>query len=129
MDISDIIKSIPDEDRRKAFENCAKFFDLDKHVESMGTNENYDLIVKEQSFVKGRKLWLEITVDNQELSFYLYKWLYSKYDPTTQHMPFGCILSTIHFQPPKQDVMRDLVKSMMRELDMIDPATGELKKV
>ena len=65
------------------------FNDVDKHIEKMQDQEYRDAT---PNYKNGRKLYLEVIVEDGEMSNYLHKWLYKK-----DQRPFGCRLEVIHF--------------------------------
>lgn len=68
------------------------FSDVDKHIKKL-QDEYYKNHLA--NYTSGRKLYLEITVEDGEMSQYLHKWLYGK-----DQRPFGCKLECIHFNNP-----------------------------
>ena len=68
------------------------FNDVDKHIELM---QNEDYRDATPNYKNGRKLYLEVIVEDGEMSHYLHKWLYGK-----DQRPFGCKLEVIHFNNP-----------------------------
>jgi hypothetical protein len=52
------------------------------------------------AFNKGRKLWIEVTVEDSYISGVLYSWLFvkSKFDKKPLHA-LGCSVDSIHFSP------------------------------
>ena len=73
------------------------FDDIERHFELM--NEP-DYALASHKFEVGKKLYLEVEVQDSEMTMWLFKWLYGKGKDEKQHTPFGCKLETIHFNNP-----------------------------
>lgn len=73
------------------------FDDIERHFELI--NEP-DYALATQKFDIGKKLYLEVEVQDSEMTMWLFKWLYGKGKDKKQHTPFGCKLETIHFSNP-----------------------------
>lgn len=73
------------------------FDDIERHFELMNV-PGYELA--SQKFDIGKKLYLEVEVQDSEMTMWLFKWLYGKVKDKKQHTPFGCKLETIHFSNP-----------------------------
>jgi hypothetical protein len=74
------------------------FNDVDKHIELM---QNEDYRDATPNYKNGRKLYLEVIVEDGEMSYYLHKWLYGK-----DQRPFGCKLEVIHFNNPNNGELK-----------------------
>jgi len=84
------------------------FDDIDRHFECM---KNEDYVKASHKFEKGRKLWLEVEVEESEMTTWLFKWLYGKDKDGNNNIPFGCKLETIHFKIPTGDeIKRKLIE-------------------
>lgn len=68
------------------------FNDVDKHMEKLQDVEYKDHL---PIYTNARKLYLEVVVEDGEMTHYLHKWLYGK-----DQRPFGCKLECIHFNKP-----------------------------
>jgi hypothetical protein len=71
------------------------FSDIDKHFELMGNQDYREASTK---YKEGRKLYLEVTVEDGDMTHWLHKWLYGK-----NQTPFGCKLECIHFNNPSNE--------------------------
>lgn len=73
-------------------------------------DENYELL----KFENGRKLSLDIIVEEEQLTQYLFKWLYSVDDDGYSLLPFGCKLQSINFfhanSAEKNETKRKLIE-------------------
>lgn len=69
------------------------FDDIERHFELIN-EPNYALAT--QKFDIGKKLYLEVEVQDSEMTMWLFKWLYGKGKDGKQQTPFGCKLQAIH---------------------------------
>lgn len=84
------------------------FDDIDKHFECM-KNENYAKLI--HKFEKGRKLWLEVEVEEADMTSWLIKWIHGKDKEGNAIIPFGCKLDTIYLKMPANDeIKRKLIE-------------------
>ena len=88
--------------------SCKNFFsDIDEHFQLLEENEQYRKSI--HTFEKGRKLYLEVEVEDSKMSNWLFKWLLGGDENDKNWLPFGCRLETIHFDyPNKEDLKRKL---------------------
>ena len=85
------------------------FDDIDRHFECYNQSEDYRKAT--HKFERGRRLYLEIEVDDPEMTTWLFKWLYNKDGNGNRLIPFGCKLETIHFDnPTNEDLKRKLIE-------------------
>lgn len=85
------------------------FDDIDRHFECYNQSEDYRKAT--HTLEKGRKLFLEIEVDEPEMTTWLFKWLYNRDNEGNRLIPFGCRLETIHFDnPTNEDLKRKLIE-------------------
>ena len=78
------------------------FDDIERHFELIN---NEDYARASQKFEKGKKLYLEIEVEDTEMTNWLFKWLYGN-NEGKNHTPFGCKLQTIHFSNPSNSELK-----------------------
>lgn len=84
------------------------FNDIDRHIELM---QNEDYKDSTPNYKNGRKLYLEVTVEDGEMSQYLHKWLYGK-----DQRPFGCKLEVIHFNSPSNSELKQKLLEIVETL-------------
>lgn len=80
-----------------------KFFDISEQKRADIINENSSDYVKSKetvTFPKGKKLYLEVEVEDSSLTPWLFKWLYGKNEYGENYKIFGCTIKTIHFNTP-----------------------------
>lgn len=99
-------------DNKHAWSSKTFFNDIERHMELVANPENKDYHDSLQTFAVGKKLFLEVEVVDSQMSYWLYKWLYSTNVTTKEPKSvFGCELKTIHFeQPGKDDLKRKLIE-------------------
>ena len=98
----------------EAEKSCETFFNIKKHKLIYDSNPNYKSVIDEQSYAVGRKLYLEVTVVDGQMSTYLNRWLYGNTVPD-KHIPFGCELNTIHFNIPGSDDLKKKLLDFLNE--------------
>jgi len=82
-----------------------KFFDgIDKHFALAESSEDYRNAI--QTFPVGKKLYLEVSVEDSEMTDYLFRWMYGREDDGGNRTPFGCRLDVIHFGFPKNEELK-----------------------
>ena len=83
---------------------------VEEHIEKM-KNPDYVENVKELRFPVGKKLYLEVNVEDNEMTRFLFHWLYSTNDKKETPSIFGCKLDTIHFDIPyKEQIKEQLIE-------------------
>ena len=96
--------------------NSKSFFnDVDSHFERM-ENEDFKENNKKLTITNGRKIWLEVDVKDEMMTYALFKWLYGKNEQGNDNTPFGCKLQAIHFAVPSsadtKKKLQDLLDSL-----------------
>ena len=87
-----------------------KFFDdVDIHFKMYAENKDYR--DRTHHFEKGKKLYLEVEVVDQDMTFSLLKWLYGTDENKSKHIPFGLKLNVINFNnPTNEEIKRKLLE-------------------
>lgn len=102
---------------KKAIEDSINFFEGVSEAGVKESLENLSKINQEDLdnmsmiyFTRGKKLWLEVTVEDSYMSSLLFKWLHNQSRP---HL-MGCSLDSIHFSMPSEFTEEE--KRAIREL-------------
>lgn len=90
---------------KKAIEDSINFF---KELSEKSVNESLKNLSRLNHneldyasinfFSKGKKLWLEVTVEDSYMSHFLFKWIYDQDRPYLM----GCSIDSIHFSMPSE---------------------------
>lgn len=100
----------------KAITDSKTFFnDIDRHFEKM-EDEDFKENIKQLTISKGRKIWLEVDVEDDSLTHYLFRWLYSKDEHDKHLIPFGCRLQSIHFVAPATPEIKQKLTDLLNSL-------------
>ena len=73
------------------------FHDIERHFELIN-EPNHALAT--QKFDIGKKLYLEVEVQDSEMTMWVFRWLYAKGKHEKQNTPLACKLETIQFSNP-----------------------------
>lgn len=96
---------------KKSIKDSKELFNnIDRHFECFDESEDYRNAT--HKLEKGRKLYLEVEVEESEMTHWLFKWLYSSDENEKSLIPFGCKLNTIHFG----DMMEEQFKQKLIDL-------------
>jgi len=114
QNLEDVNLVINNSELTQAQRCCKDFFDIEKHIALFKEREHYREIIAEQSYDVGRKIWLELEVVDKEMSHFLFKWMYGKFEDI-YNIPFGCKLHVISWVPPGGEVLKNKLIEFLNE--------------
>lgn len=105
-----------DEKQKQSIEDSKTFFDtIEKHLQLIDESKDYANVCKSQSFNKGQKIYLELTIEDSTLNQYLFTWL------ALNKLLFGAKLEAIHFDSnliKKQELKDKLFTFLNKEFNI-----------